>query len=109
LLPGADVLKLSRQKIYQRPACHCRLFKWRLPEHHAGLPVEQAAGSSSYGEVVAVAGQGIICLRRQFNNIISRKRRVPRSMLRRVRDLPKEYIEALLDFYALQGDRQQQT
>ena len=67
------------------------------------------ARSSSYGEVVAVAGQGIICLRRQFNNIISRKRRVSRSMLRRVRDLPKEYIEALLDFYALQGDRQQQT
>lgn len=67
------------------------------------------AGSSSYGEVVAVSGQGITCLRCQFNNIISRKRRVSRSMLRRVRDLPKEYIEALLDFYALQGDRQQQT
>ena len=59
------------------------------------FPVEDAA---------ILAGQWTPYLRRQFENIISGKRLVPRSMLRRVKKLSAEDIEALLNFYALQGE-----
>ena len=57
-------------------------------------PVEDAA---------ILAGQWTPYLRRQFDNILSGKRLVPRSMLRRIKKLSPEDIEALLNFYASVG------
>ena len=59
-------------------------------------PVEDAA---------ILAGQWTPYLRRQFDNILSGKRMVPRTMLRRIKELPKEDIDALLHFYAREGMR----
>ena len=59
------------------------------------FPVEDAA---------ILAGQWTPYLRRQFENILTGKRLVPRSMLRRVKKLSAEDIEALLNFYALQRE-----
>ena len=57
-------------------------------------PVEDAA---------ILAGQWTPYLRRQFDNFLSGKRMVPRSMLRRIKKLSKDDIEALLNFYASKG------
>jgi len=57
-------------------------------------PVEDAA---------ILAGQWTPYLRRQFDNFLSGKRMVPRSMLRRIKKLSKDDIEALLNFYASEG------
>ena len=54
-------------------------------------PVEDAA---------ILAGQWTPYLRRQFDNFLSGKRMVPRSMLRRIKKLSEDDIEALLKFYA---------
>ncbi len=58
------------------------------------FPVEDAS---------ILAGQWTPYLKRQFDNILSGKRLVPRSMLRRIKKLSSDDIEALLNFYALQG------
>jgi sulfide dehydrogenase cytochrome subunit len=58
-------------------------------------------GAEPEEDAAILAGQWSPYLRRQFVNIKSGKRMVPRTMLRRVRDLPAEDIEALLNFYAL--------
>ncbi len=58
-------------------------------------PVEDAA---------ILAGQWMPYLKRQFDNILTGKRRVPRSMYRRVKKLSSRNIEALLNFYASQGE-----
>ena len=63
-------------------------------------------GAEPMESAAILAGQWTFYLRRQLKNITSGKRLVPRSMLRRVRDLPEEDIEALLSFYAMQGDQQ---
>jgi sulfide dehydrogenase cytochrome subunit len=57
-------------------------------------PVEDAA---------ILAGQWTPYLRRQFDNFLSGKRMVPRTMLRRIKQLSKDDIEALLNFYASEG------
>ena len=57
-------------------------------------PVEDAA---------ILAGQWTPYLRRQFDNFLSGKRMVPRTMLRRIKELSKDDIEALLNFYASKG------
>ena len=59
-------------------------------------PVEDAA---------ILAGQWTPYLRRQFDNILSGKRMVPRTMLRRIKKLSEEDIDALLNFYAREGMR----
>jgi sulfide dehydrogenase cytochrome subunit len=69
---------------------HCE----RCHSGNGADPVEDAA---------ILAGQWTPYLRRQFQNILSGKRQVPRSMLRRVRKLEENDIEALLNFYAAQG------
>ena len=62
------------------------------------FPVEDAA---------ILAGQWTPYLKRQFENILTGKRLVPRSMLRRVKKLSKDDINLLLNFYALQGLEQE--
>jgi len=57
-------------------------------------PVEDAA---------ILAGQWTPYLQRQFNNILSGKRLVPRSMYRRIKKLSDQDIEALVNFYAREG------
>lgn len=56
-------------------------------------------------DAAILAGRWTIYRRRQFDNILSGKRIVPRSMLRRTNKLSVEDIEALLHFYALQGGK----
>jgi sulfide dehydrogenase cytochrome subunit len=75
------------------------LHKQKCEKCHSGNgadPVEDAA---------ILAGQWTIYLRRQFDNIISGKRIVPRSMYRKIKKLSAEDVEALLQFYALQGNK----
>lgn len=60
-------------------------------------PVEDAA---------ILAGQWTPYLRRQFDNFLSGKRWVPLSMLRRLKKLSEEDIDALLNFYASVGMKQ---
>lgn len=60
-------------------------------------------GSEPVDDAAILAGQWTPYLRRQFENILTGKRLVPRSMLRRVKKLTEQEIEALLHFYALQG------
>jgi sulfide dehydrogenase cytochrome subunit len=57
-------------------------------------PVEDAA---------ILAGQWTPYLRRQFGNFLSGKRMVPRTMLRRIKEMTKDDIEAVLNFYASKG------
>ena len=61
------------------------------------FPVEDAA---------ILAGQWTPYLKRQFDNILTGKRLVPRSMLRRIKKLSEDDIEALLHFYAAEGIKQ---
>ena len=83
---AADKELASRGEILHKQKCE------RCHRNNGAEPVEDAA---------ILAGQWTPYLRRQFVNIKSGKRMVPRTMLRRVRDLPEEDIEALLNFYAL--------
>ena len=87
----ADPQLASRGEIIHKQKCE------RCHRQDGAEPMESAA---------ILAGQWTPYLRRQFKNITSGKRLVPRSMLRRVRDLPEKDIEALLSFYAMQGDQQ---
>jgi len=64
-------------------------------------------GAKPEEDVAILAGQWTPYLRRQFVNIKSGKRMVPRTMLRRIRDLPPEDIEALLNFYAMKSSELQ--
>ena len=59
-------------------------------------PVEDAA---------ILAGQWMPYLERQFDNILKKKRLVPKSMYRRIKKLSDQDIEALLHFYALEGNK----
>lgn len=62
-------------------------------------------GKAPVMSAAILAGQWTPYLRRQFSNILEGKRIIPRSMLRRLRDMPAEDIEALLNFYALEGSK----
>lgn len=90
--------KAPRQSVNAEMARRGEVIHKRLCEKcHTGNgkhPVEDAA---------ILAGQWTPYLRRQFDNILSEKRMVPRTMLRRIRELSKDDIEALLNFYASQG------
>jgi sulfide dehydrogenase cytochrome subunit len=86
-----DAAQAARGEIIHKQKCE------KCHYGNGADPVEDAA---------ILAGQWTIYLRRQFNNILSGKRIVPRSMLRRIKKLSAEDIEALLHFYALQGDKQ---
>jgi sulfide dehydrogenase cytochrome subunit len=88
---AADTELAGRGEILHKQKCE------RCHRQNGAEPVRNAA---------ILAGQWTPYLRRQFENILSGKRMVPRSMLRRVRDLPAEDIEALLNFYAMEGSRQ---
>ncbi len=75
------------------------IHKQKCEKCHSGNgadPVEDAA---------ILAGQWTIYLRRQFENVLSGQRYVPRSMLRKIKKLSAEDIEDLLHFYALQGSK----
>jgi len=60
-------------------------------------------GAEPVDDAAILAGQWTPYLRRQFQNILTGKRDVPRSMLRRIKKLEENDIEALLNFYAAQG------
>jgi len=60
-------------------------------------------GAHPVSDASILAGQWTPYLKRQFDNILSGKRLVPRSMLRRVRKLTENDIESLLNFYAAEG------
>lgn len=62
-------------------------------------------GSEPVDDAAILAGQWTPYLRRQFDNFLSGKRIVPRTMLRRIKKLSKEDIEGLLNFYASEGMR----
>jgi sulfide dehydrogenase cytochrome subunit len=66
----------------------------RCHTHNGAEPVEDAA---------ILAGQWTPYLKRQFDNIVSGKRVVPRIMYRRIKRLSPADIDALLHFYASQG------
>ena len=87
---AADEALASRGEILHKQKCE------RCHSQNGTEPVEDAA---------ILAGQWTPYLRRQFKNILSGKRIIPRSMLRRVRNLPAEDIEALLNFYAMEGSK----
>lgn len=75
------------------------IHKQKCEKCHSGNgadPVEDAA---------ILAGQWTVYLRRQFDNILNDKRIVPRSMLRKIKNLAEEDVEALLNFYALEGSK----
>jgi sulfide dehydrogenase cytochrome subunit len=86
----ADAAQAARGEIIHKQNCE------KCHSGNGADPVEDAA---------ILAGQWTIYLRRQFDNILSGKRIVPRSMLRKIKELPAEDIEALLQFYALEGDK----
>lgn len=70
--------------------------KWceRCHSENGAYPDEEAA---------ILAGQWTPYLRRQFENFLSGKRKVPKTMLERVRKLSADDVEALLHFYANAG------
>ena len=83
---AADKELAARGEILHKQKCErCHRDNGARPEEDADI----------------LAGQWTPYLRRQFANILSGIRMVPRTMLRRIRDLPPEDIEALLNFYAL--------
>jgi sulfide dehydrogenase cytochrome subunit len=86
----ADTVQAARGEIIHKQQCD------KCHSGNGADPVEDAA---------ILAGQWTIYLRRQFDNILSGKRIVPRSMLRRIKTLSAGDIEDLLNFYALQGSR----
>ena len=62
-------------------------------------------GTEAVEDSTILAGQWMPYLRRQFDTILSKRRRVPRSMDRRVKKLSPQDIDDLLHFYALEGDK----
>jgi sulfide dehydrogenase cytochrome subunit len=78
----------QRGEVIHKKSCE------RCHTDNGAHPVEDAA---------ILAGQWTPYLRRQFDNFLSGKRMVPRSMLRRIKKLSKDDIEALLNFYASKG------
>jgi len=88
----ADEDLASRGEILHKQLCE------RCHKQNGAEPVMAAA---------ILAGQWTPYLRRQFNNMLKGKRIIPRSMLRRIRDLPTQDIEALLNFYAQEGNKKQ--
>lgn len=90
----ADETLAARGEILHKQKCE------RCHKQNGAEPVMDAA---------ILAGQWTPYLRRQFENIKSGKRLIPKSMLRRVRNLPGEDIEALLNFYALEGSKLAET
>lgn len=75
----------SRGAILHKQQCE------RCHTDNGAHPVEDAA---------ILAGQWTPYLRLQFDNILSGKRIVPRGMLRRMKKLNQQDIDALLNFYA---------
>jgi len=86
----ADAAQAARGEILHKQKCE------KCHYGNGADPVEDAA---------ILAGQWTVYLRRQFDNILSGKRIVPRSMFRKIKKLSAEDIDALLQFYALQGDK----
>jgi len=82
---AVDAELASRGAILHKQQCE------RCHTDNGAHPVEDAA---------ILAGQWTPYLRLQFENILSGKRIVPRGMLRRVKKLDQDDIEALLNFYA---------
>lgn len=82
------------EKLASRGAVIHNRFCEKCHTENGRFPVEDAA---------ILAGQWTPYLKRQFNNILTGKRLVPRSMLRRVKKLSEEDIDALLHFYASKG------
>jgi cytochrome subunit of sulfide dehydrogenase len=78
----------SRGEILHKRHCD------RCHTRNGAEPVEDAS---------ILAGQWTPYLKRQFDNILSGKRVVPRIMYRRIKRLSPEDIDALLHFYASQG------
>lgn len=78
----------ERGEIIHKKSCE------RCHTDNGAHPVEDAA---------ILAGQWTPYLRRQFDNFLSGKRLSPRTMLRKLRKLSKQDIEALLNFYAREG------
>lgn len=70
--------------------------KWceRCHSENGAYPDEEAA---------ILAGQWTPYLRRQFENFLTGKRKVPKTMLQRIKKLSADDIEALLHFYANAG------
>ncbi|UCB55939.1 MAG: c-type cytochrome [Thiotrichales bacterium] len=87
---SADPEKASRGAILHKKSCE------KCHTNNGKDPVEDAA---------ILAGQWMPYLERQFDNILSKKRLVPKSMYRRVKKLSPQDIEALLHFYALEGNK----
>ena len=87
---SADPEKASRGAILHKKSCE------RCHTNSGKDPVEDAA---------ILAGQWMPYLERQFDNILTKKRLVPKSMYRRIKKLSAQDIEALLHFYALEGNR----
>ena len=85
---SADSEKASRGAILHNKSCE------RCHTDNGKHPVEDAS---------ILAGQWTPYLRRQFENILKKKRLVPKSMYRRVKRLSPEDIDDLLNFYALEG------
>lgn len=87
----ADTEKAKRGEIKHKQRCEkCHSNGGTTPEDDAAI----------------LAGQWTPYLRRQIDNILSGKREVPRSMLRRIRKLSEQQIDELLQFYAAQGRSQ---
>ena len=85
---SVDTELAKRGEIIHKKSCE------RCHTGNGSHPVEDAA---------ILAGQWTPYLRRQFKNILSGKRLVPRTMLRRIRALSERDIESLLHFYAREG------
>ena len=89
-IQSADPEKASRGAILHKKSCE------KCHTNNGKDPVEDAA---------ILAGQWMPYLERQFDNILTKKRLVTKSMYRRVKKLSAEDIEALLHFYALEGNK----
>jgi len=87
---SADPEKASRGAILHKKSCE------KCHTNNGKDPVEDAA---------ILAGQWTPYLQRQFDNILTKKRLVPKSMYRRVKKLSAQDIEALLHFYAQEGNK----
>ena len=85
---SVDTELARRGEVIHKKSCE------RCHTDNGALPVEDAA---------ILAGQWTPYLRRQFENVLSGKRLVPRSMLRKIKKLSEQDIEGLLNFYASEG------
>jgi len=83
-----DAAKASRGAVIHKRYCE------KCHEDNGRHPVDDAA---------ILAGQWTPYLKRQFDNILSGKRLVPRTMLRRLKKVAAKDIDSLLHFYAEQG------